>query len=785
MSQGHNTTISQVGRPVLRMEDPGLLTGTDRFTADFCAPGMLHAAFVRSVVAHGTIDSIDVADAESEAGVVAVYSAPDVEIGRIFFPAFTASLPDPVHRPALAPGTVRFAGEIVAVVVATSQAEALDAAELVVVETTPLDTVVDPLAATSERAPLLFPELGSNVVVEGTLNAGDGGPSERDDVTVHVRLTHPRMSPAPMEGNGILAIPDGATGQVCAYISSQYPHLVRDLTASFVGMATEDLRMIGPTVGGGFGGKVPCETEYAIVVALSRRLGRPVRWIQSRTECLLSMHARGHRFDVELTAGRDGRFKGLAVDALSDLGAYPGLGLAMMSNTQLLATGPYRVGQLSYHRRGVATNTAPIVPFRGAGRPEATSLLERSIDVLARELGIDPVDVRRRNLIDPTEFPVETLTGAVYDSGNYAAALDAALDRVGYDSFRAEQRARIERGDTVLLGIGVSCYVELSAAHGFNSEYASVEVLDDGTVRAVVGTFAHGQGHRTVFAQIVADELGIDPSAVDGVQGDTALVPRGMGSAGSRSAQVGGSAVKVAAEHVVDKARRLAAHALEAAVEDLELLPGRGFAVRGVPASVMSWADLSRLAHKDGARPDGMTPRLFEAPGFEQPITGTAPFGCHVAVAEVDVETGAARLIRHVAVDDCGTVLNPMLAAGQVHGGIAGGVGQALYEQIVHDDDGNVLTSTFADYLFPSAAEFPLFETAHTVTPSPHNPLGAKGLGEGGTTGSLAAVHNAVVDAVSHLGVRHIELPLSPLRVWQAICDATSGGTCPGADKIV
>jgi aerobic carbon-monoxide dehydrogenase large subunit len=774
MSQRLDTTIGHVGRPVLRLEDPGLLTGADRFTADFRVPGTLHVAFVRSAVAHAVIDSIELADAVAGAGVVAVITAPDLEIGRICFPAFTATLPDPVHRPAIASGTVRFAGEILAVVVATSPAQALDAADLVVVAATPLETVVDPLDATLAGAPLLFPDLGSNVVVDGMLEAGVGSPSESDDVTVHVRMAHPRMSSAPMEGNGILAIPDPAAGTVCAYISSQYPHLVRDLTASFVGMAADDLRMIGPAVGGGFGGKVPCEAEYAIIVAVARLLGQPVRWIQSRTECLHSMQARGHRFEVELTAGRDGRFKRLAVDALSDLGAYPGLGLVMMANTQLLATGPYRIGQLTYHRRGVATNTTPIVPFRGAGRPEATSILERSIDVLAAELGIDPVELRRRNLIDAAEFPVQTLTGAVYDSGDYSAALDAALDLVGYDRLRTEQRARIERGDTVVLGIGVSCYVELSAVSGMNAEYASVEVLEDGRVRVVVGTFAHGQGHRTVFAQIVADELGVEPAVVDVVQGDTAIVPRGMGSAGSRSAQVGGSAVKVAAERVVDKARRLAAHTLEAAVEDVELVPGGGFAVRGVPASLISWAQLSALACDDSVLPRGMAPRLFEAPGFEQAITGTAPFGCHVAVAEVDVETGAARLIRHVAVDDCGRVLNPMLAAGQVHGGIAAGAGQALFEQIVHDEDGNLVTSTFAEYLLPSAAELPSFETAHTVTPSPHNPLGAKGLGEGGTTGSLAAVHNAVVDAVRHLGVRHIDLPLSPMRVWQAIRDAAA-----------
>ena len=757
-----------IGARQPRLEDAALLTGRARYTADVTVDGgMTHAAFVRSPHAHARVKSIDTSGAAALDGVVAVLTNDDLQIGQVFFPAFAVMFTNAAfHRHPLASDTVRFAGDIVAIVVADTPAVAVDAVELVVVDYEPLPAVFDPIEAAGDDALFLFPEAGTNVAVRIPFEAGSEPPG--DGVSVTAVISNHRMAAAPLEGASILAVP-GEDGTITAHVSTQMPHALRDLSAQFLGMDPADLRIVAPAVGGGFGSKTPVEPDYVAIIAAARHVGRAVRWVQGRGESLTSTQARGHRFDTTLHATRDGTITSVEVDALTDVGAYPGVGCGMLLTTRSLATGAYDIGHVRFDLRCVATNTAPTGAFRGAGRPEAIGMLERAVDMLAAELGLDPVELRRRNFIRPQQFPFSTVTGVEYDTGDYEACLDEALRLVDYEQLRRDQAARRESGESRYLGIGVCCYVEISAGTlGFNAEYASVEILPSGRAKIIAGTLSHGQGHHTVYAQILSQVLGIPVSEVDFVDNDTGLVPQGMGSGGSRSAQVGGSAVMAASEQVLSKSRTLAAHLLEASEADL-LVSGNGLAVRGVPASALSWAELASAASDPARLPSGMEPGLFADPGYEQSATGTAPFGCHIAVVEVDAETGAVDVVRFVAVDDCGTVVNPLLAEGQVHGGVAAGLAQALYEEIRYDADGNLLTSSFADYRMPSAAEVPPIEASHTVTPTPHNPMGAKGLGEAGATGSIAAVHNAVVDAVSHLGIRHIELPLTPERVWDAI----------------
>jgi carbon-monoxide dehydrogenase large subunit len=766
-----------IGARQPRVEDDSLVRGAARFTSDIRVDGVLHAAFVRTTEAHARIVSIDATEARAAPGVVAVYTHEDLGLGPVFYPVFAEILSSQVfHRRPLASDRVRFVGEVLAIVVAESDAAAEDAVDLVWTEYESLPVVVDPVIAASNDAPLLFEEAGSNVAVRVPFEAGlrPAGPQ----VSVHATITNHRMAVAPLEGNAITVVPDPSGGRLTVFASTQMPHGLQKLTANFLGIGPGQLHVIAPAVGGGFGGKTPAEPEYVAIIAAARRLGRPLRWIQSRSENLMTMHARGHRFEVTLSATPDGDLTSLEVDALTDVGAYPGVGCGMIFTTRGLACGVYDIPHVRFDLACVATNTAPTGAFRGAGRPEAIGLVERSMDMLASELSIDPADLRRRNMISSERMPYHSLTGVVYDSGSYANALETALDEIGYEQLRADQARRRISGCAVHLGIGMCCYVEISAnAPGFEDEYASVEITTEGRARIIAGTFAHGQGHHTIYAQILASELGIPIELVDFVQGDTDAVPRGAGTGGSRSAQIGGSAVKVAAEAVLEKARQLAAYRLEANPADIVVVQG-GLAVNGVPESTQSWASLARLAQVPESLPDGMKPGLFADPGFSQVAQGTAPFGCHIAVVEVDGETGAVRLLKMLAVDDCGTIINPLLAEGQVHGGLLGGIGQALFEEVAFDELGNPQNANFATYGFPSAADLPAFETRHTVTPSPNNPLGAKGLGEGGTTGSFGAVHNAVVDAVAHLGVRHIETPLTPLNVWRAI----SANRAAGAD---
>ena len=621
-------------------------------------------------------------------------------------------------------------------------------------------------SAAADDAPLLFPETGTNVALDLPYEAGTRADSP---VRVACRVTDPRMAVAPMEGLAIVAVPDEDGPRLTLWISSQMPHMFRDLTAALLGMDAADLRVVSPAVGGGFGGKTPAEPDYVLVAAVARHLRRPVAWIQSRSENLLTMQARGHIFDVILEATRDGKVASVQADVVTDLGAYPGLGIGMVMTARTLATGAYDVPHARFGIRGVATNTAPTGPFRGAGRPEAIHMIERAMDVLATELDIDPAELRRRNFIQPSQFPYTNVMGEQFDSADFDKVLTEALRLADYEGLRKEQRRRRQEDDDLLLGIGISCYVEVSAGSlGFDAEYASVEAGEDGTVTVVAGTSAHGQGHWTTYAQIVTSAMGVPPEHVRLVQSDTERVKSGMGTGGSRSAQIGGSAVRRACEEVVEQGRRLAAHLLEASPADIEVVPGAGLGVRGDPETAVSWARLAQAIRDDARRPANLAPRLFADPGFNQG-GGTSPFGCHIVVVEVDRQTGMVTIQRVIAVDDCGVVINPMLAEGQVHGGLAAGIGQVLFETSLFDEDGNPVTTSFADYGMPSAADLPSYETAHTVTPTALNPLGAKGLGEAGTTGSVAATHNAVADALAHLGLGRIDMPLTPLRIWEAL----------------
>jgi aerobic carbon-monoxide dehydrogenase large subunit len=760
---------SILGNAVRRTEDPRILIGEATYFDDEPVQGLLHLAFVRSTIAHARVESVDVSEAAAVPGVAAVYTAAD--LGLTPLQGF-AMVPPVFARPPLASETVRFVGDIVAAVVAEARSQAVDAAELVVVDYDPLPAVVDPEAALEDAAPVLFPDHGSNLAVE--FNFGED-PSVLDgaDVVVEGRFLNQRLAAVPMEPNGILVEPgmDDGRDALTVRVPTQSPHGVRDPLAAAVGLEPEQVRVIATAVGGGFGAKAGMYPEFAIAAAIARKLGRPVKWSESRSENMIAMsHGRGQVQHIEMGLKRDGTIVGVRGRVVAEAGAYPNIGSFLPFLTRSMAQGVYRIPKIELNAVSAATNTTPTGAYRGAGRPEATAFLERILDMAADELDIDPVEIRRKNFLPPDDFPLTTVTGANYDVGEYAKALDEAVRVAGYDELRREQTARRDRGDVRQLGVGVSAYVEVTAG-GLFEEYGAVEVHEDGTVTATVGTSAHGQGHETAFAMIVAELLGVPMESVRIVQSDTALVPRGTGTMGSRSLQIGGSAVHKAGEQVLEKARQLAAHLLEAGVDDIVLHDGAKVGVAGVPATALSWAELAMAAGDPAKLPDGMEPGLASELDFNQG-EATYPFGAHVAVVEVDTETGRVELVRHVAVDDCGRILNPLLVAGQQHGGIAQGVAQALYEGVVYDEDGNPLTGNLMDYAMPSAAELPSFEASNTETPTPLNPLGAKGIGESGTIGSTPAVQNAVVDALSAFGVRHLDMPLTAERVWRAIRDA-------------
>ncbi len=757
---------SILGNAVPRLEDPALLTGKARFVADMAPPGLLHVAFVRSLLAHADITAIDTGGAERAEDVAGVFTAADTELKpRPFF----FMVPAEFNRSPLADGVVRFVGEPVVMVAAESQAAAADAAELIYVDYEPRPVVVDPHAALEPDAPVLFADHDSNLVMEHSTRAEPEALTGHD-VVVSGRFVNHRVAAAPIEPSAVLAEPTG--DGLTVWCTSQTPFGVRDALAGSLHLDPGQVRVIAPAVGGGFGAKAPVYPEFVLVAWLARHLGRPVRWVETRSENLVNMvQGRDHVHDYELGLTGDGVICWLRARVMANAGAYPGIGAILPMFTMTMASGPYRIPVVDFAASSVVTNTTPVGAFRGAGRPEATAAIERVIDLAAVELGIDPVELRRRNLLDPDEFPHTTATGAVMDCGNYRRALEVALEMAGYRELRAEQEHRRRCGNSKLMGIGVSTYVEVTAV-GLTQEYGAVEVATDGTFTVRAGTSSHGQGHATAFTQILGEVLGVPPERVRVVHSDTGEVPRGTGTMASRSLQTAGSAVWTTANEVLERARLIAAHRLEASADDIVVTTG-GLGVAGVPALVMSWSDLALAAAGDDL-PDGVDPGGLAAEADFDQGAASYPFGAHVAVVEIDAETGDTRLVRHVAVDDCGRILNPLLVKGQVHGGIAQGASQALYEQVLYDDDGNPRTVNLADYCLPGPTELPAYETAHTETPTPLNPLGAKGVGESGTIGSLPAVQSAVIDALSHLGIRHLDMPYTPEKVWKAISASRS-----------
>ena len=760
----------------MRVEDAELLRGEGRYVDDLAAASA-RAVFVRSTEAHARLRDVDLVAARSAPGVLGAFVAGDLGLRRL---RGHGALPPVFDRPCLAEDVIRFVGEPVAVVIAATTALATDAAELVIVDTEPLDPVVDPERALAEHSPLLFPDHATNLAF-AVRHGCTGDPLQGAEHTVRSRFVNQRVASAPMEPDGAFAVPRQAgepgLALVTVYASTQRVHQARDAIAASLQLDPEQVRVVAPCVGGGFGGKFECSPEAVVVAAAALRLFVPVGWTQTRTENLLCMpHGRGQVQNAALGLRHDGTFVGLDVSVVADAGGYPMVGAVIPNATAVMAPGPYRFAKVRAQGRAAATNTTPVGAYRGAGRPEATAMIERLIDLAGAELGLDPIEIRRRNLRTPDELSTPTPTGLTYDSGDYRRCLDAALAAAGYEEVRAEQRNRRTRGDRCELGIGVGMWLDCTPMNR-PGEYASVAVRHGagGVVEVFVrdGANDQGQGHATTWGLLLAEVLGIAYDSVRLAPGDTAEVPTGEGTGSARSLMLAGGAVHQAAGVVLEQAREVAAHLLEASPADVVITGEGSFTVVGSPVHRVSWravvdaVEAGRLPDEVSRKldPDG---RLGASVDFEQPGP-TFPSGCHVAVVDVDTETGLVRLERFVAVDDCGRVVNPVVVAGQQHGGIVQGVAQALYEQVVHDGLGMPLTTTIVDYGIPSAAEVPALEVATAPTESTVNPLGTKGIGQSGAIGSTVAVQNAVIDALGARGVRHIDMPLTPERVWRAL----------------
>ncbi|MEP9383299.1 xanthine dehydrogenase family protein molybdopterin-binding subunit [Nocardioides sp. KR10-350] len=754
---------SILGTRVQRVEDPEFLTTGAVYTEDLTderLTGAVRITYVRAPIPHARIASIDTSAAESAPGCVAVYTAADltdVPEARAAMPMF----PPQMGQTLLASGVVRYVGEPVAVVVHDDRYAGEDLAELVEVDYDPLDAVVDPRASVTGET-LLFPEAGSNVAFAQPPEHADDFFADCEVVVTH-EIINQRVAVAPLEVRAAAAVWDG--DRLTTWIPNQGAQGTQAAVSGALGLPTEKVRVITPAVGGAFGAKFGADTEHIMVGWVARKLGRPATWVETRSENMVGMtHGRAQVQTIAIGGDRDGKVKAYRLDVLQDVGAYPKIGAVLPTLTLLMAPAVYDFDRIETSFASVVTNTTPVGAYRGAGRPEATAVIERAMDLFAAEVGLDPADVRRRNLLPKFTEPYQSKGGALYDSGDYPMALEKVLEAADYPALRAEQAARRERGDTKLLGIGLSTYVEITGAGmeaGQPKENATVEIHPDGTATILTGTSPHGQGHSTVWAMLASEELGIPIDKITVKWGDTDLVPTGGGTGGSRSLQQGGAAVKQAAVELIDVARGRAADRLEVAPEDLVVDRAiAGLAVKGVPETGISFAE---LADQEPLR----VHTVFTAPG------ATYPFGAHVAVVEVDVETGKATLQRLIALDDAGVIMNPLIAEGQRHGGLAQGAAQALLEEVLYDADGNPTTTTFADYPIVTATELPSFELVTTETPTTYNALGAKGIGEAGTIGATPAVQNAVVDAVAHLGVRHIDMPTTPMRIWAAINEAS------------
>jgi carbon-monoxide dehydrogenase large subunit len=774
-----------IGQRLLRREDPKLLSGESRFTDDLKVPGALHLAVHRSPVAHAKIRSLSFDAAREAPGVVGVFSGADL-MNEWAGPMpcawpVTAEMKSPAHYP-IALDVVNFVGDAVAVVVADSARAAIDAVALIEVEYDELPVVVD-LEDSLSDTHVIYEGLGTNVSYVWELNPTPDSVEDAFSKAAHVvkeRYVQQRLIPAAMEPRGVLVVPSPMGGDYTLYSSTQVPHILKIMAALTVGISETKLRVVAPAVGGGFGSKLNVYAEELLCLVLSRKLRLPVRWQEERTEnAVATIHGRGQIQQMELAADHDGKLLAVRVNLVADMGAYLQLvtpGIPILG--AFLYHGVYDVPAYSFSCTAVFTNKTPTDAYRGAGRPEATYAIERSMDALARKVGVSAAEIRQRNLIPPEKFPYNSPAGLVFDSGDYPVNFAAAMEKVNMTALLKQQEERRSSGSKRHLGIGISFFVEMCglapsrvlASLNYSAggwEAATVRILPTSKVQVVTGTAPHGQGHETAWSMIVADKLGISPDDIEVLHSDTSIAPYGMDTYGSRSLSVGGAAIHLATEKVLNKAKALAAHLLEVSEDDLDYSQAQ-FSVKGSPDRVVPLAALAFGAFTAHDLPDGMEPNL-EASVTWDPPNFTFPYGTHVAVVEVDEETGKVELIRYVAVDDCGNQINPLIVEGQVHGGIAQGVAQALFEEAVYDASGNLLNPSFADYLVPSAMELPNFETGHTVTPSPTNPLGVKGIGEAGTIASTPAVMNAVINALEHLGVTHLDMPATPERVWSAI----------------
>jgi carbon-monoxide dehydrogenase large subunit len=781
-----------IGTRLLRKEDPALLTGEAKYTDDLNLPGALHLAVLRSPHANATITNIDASAALKLPGVVAVYTGKDLE-GLWAGPMpcawpVTADMKNPVHRP-LAVDQVCYVGDGVVAVLATSPTAARDALEEIVVDYDTLPAVIDLEDALSDRV-VIHPSIGTNKAYTWELH-----PQGKDAVeaafaaATHVvkeRYIQQRLIPMAMEPRACAAVPQPFGGDITLYSATQIPHILKVMVALTVGIPEQHVRVVAPSVGGGFGSKLNVYAEELLVTLLARKHGLPVRWVEERSEGATStIQGRGQIQDIELAADADGRITAVRVKLIGDMGAYLMLvtpGIPILG--AFLYAGVYDVPNYSFVCDSVFTTMAPTDAYRGAGRPEATYAIERAIDSLATKMGVDPLELRRRNYVRKEQYPYTAMTGLVYDSGDHDAAATKAAEMADYAGIRAEQTKRRSGKAAKQIGIGVSSYFEMcglapsrvlaSLNYGAGGwEAATVRVLPTNKVQVVTGATPHGQGHETSWSMIVAEKLGVSPDDVDVLHSDTAISPLGLDTYGSRSLVVGGIAIDKALDKVVDKARKIAAHQLEANEDDLEFADGT-FTVKGTPDKAMPLAAIAFAAFTAHNLPDGMEPNL-EAHTTYDPPNFSWPFGTHICVVEVDTETGQVDVLKYVAVDDCGNQINPLIVEGQVHGGVIQGLAQALYEVAAYDEDGNLRNATMADYLIPAASDVPPVTTAHTITPSPTNSLGVKGIGEAGTIGAAPAVINAVVDALSHLGITDIPMPASPQTVWQAINAATGG----------
>ncbi len=755
--------MSLLGRAVTRVEDHRFLTGRGRYvyntpSADTTTYWL---SFVRSPVAHGRLLGIDVSAALDVDGVIEVITGSDVDLPPI--PPVFGSLTHPLMvRPIVATDRVRFVGEIIAVVVATSESAAVDGANVVIEDIDPLDVVIDPMDAVSSSVHL-FEGAGTNVTYSGSLSS-TGVDESTDlfagcDVVVEQVIVNQRLAPCPLEPRAAVVVPEGE--RLHCYLTTQTPQLARDTIATQLMVSVDMIHVIaGPDVGGGFGPKDGWYPEDILTAWVARRHGRTTRWHETRSESMLGLyHGRAQVQTLRIGGSREGDVQAYEMVIVQDAGAYPSLGAWLPDLTMMMAPGTYDIPRVRTRSQSVVTNSTPVNAYRGAGRPEATAAIERMIDLFSRRIGLDSIDVRRRNLIAPFASARPNAMGTIYDSGDYPAALEALVQHVDIASLRADQDRRRASGDPVQLGIGISTYVEVTGGPSAGSEHARVSLGADGSVTVFTGTSPHGQGHETSWAMLAASELGVDMSSVTVMHGDTDLVPEGVGTYGSRSLQLGGSAVVKVSRDLIDEAKRIAARHFEAAEGDIEFDVDRAmFHVAGTPSKTLSWTDVATVA---------------DAPvtsyGKYEAASPTFPSGAHLAVVEVDVETGHTRLQRFISADDAGRIINPLIAHGQRHGGIAQGIAQALFEEFSYDDFGNPQGGNLAEYAFPSAAEMPLFELLDVTTSTDANVIGVKGIGESGTIGSTPAVHNAVLDALAHLGVDHIDMPLTPFKVWSAV----------------